>query len=97
MLDSASKRKLRQSAHHLKPVVLVGQHGLSSAVVAEIDRALIDHELIKVKFRGLERDERAETVQRVATELNADVVSTIGGTAVIYRKNPESPPQRSKR
>ncbi|MEX2482778.1 MAG: ribosome assembly RNA-binding protein YhbY [Gammaproteobacteria bacterium] len=96
MLSPVEKRKLRQSAHHLKPVVLVGQHGLTSAVMAEIERALFDHELIKVRFRGHDRDTRAEEIGRVATELTADVVGLIGGTAVLYRENPERKPARSK-
>ena len=89
MLTSAEKRKLRQSAHHLKPVVLVGQAGLNAPVMAEIDRALFDHELIKVRFRGIDRNERAASVASVCEALTAEAVTTIGGTAVLYRKNPE--------
>ena len=74
MLTAATKRKLRQTAHHLKPVVLVGQHGVTAPVIAEIERALTDHELIKVRFRGLERDERNDEIMRMAAELSAEVV-----------------------
>jgi RNA-binding protein len=96
MLSPVEKRKLRQSAHHLKPVVLIGQHGLTAAVMAEIERALFDHELIKVRFRGHDRAARTEEVGRVATELAADVVATIGGTVVLYRENPEEKRTRSR-
>jgi RNA-binding protein len=89
MLTPAAKRKLKQSAHRLKPVVLVGQHGLTAAVMAEIDRALTDHELIKVRFRGMERLEREQEIGRAAVALAADVVSTIGGMAVLFRENPD--------
>ncbi|MCB1747178.1 MAG: YhbY family RNA-binding protein [Gammaproteobacteria bacterium] len=96
MLTPAAKRKLKQSAHHLKPVVLVGQHGLTAAVMAEIDRALTDHELIKVHFRGMERDERGQEIARAAAALAADVVSTIGGMAVLYRENPDKAQPRGR-
>lgn len=96
MLTAATKRKLRQTAHHLKPVVLVGQHGVTAPVIAEIERALTDHELIKVRFRGLERDERNDEIMRVAAELSAEVVSTIGGTAVLYRLSPGLEAKRRK-
>jgi RNA-binding protein len=89
MLTPAAKRKLRQSAHHLKPVVLVGQHGLTAPVVAEIDRALTDHELVKVRFRGMARDERSHEIGRVTDTLAAELVGTIGGMAVLYRENPD--------
>jgi RNA-binding protein len=96
MLTAATKRKLRQTAHHLKPVVLVGQHGVTAPVIAEIERALTDHELIKVRFRGLERDERNDEIMRMAAELSAEVVSTIGGTAVLYRLSPVLEAKRRK-
>ena len=89
MLTPAEKRKLRQSAHHLKPVVLVGQAGLTGAVAVEIDRALTDHELIKIRFRGMDRRERDAEIERVSRELEATLVTTIGGMAVLFRRNPD--------
>ena len=95
MLSPAEKRKLRQDAHHLKPVVLVGQHGLTPAVLAEIDRALFDHELIKVRLRGQDRVQRAAEIGRMVGELGAQLVTSIGAIAVVYRENPERKPARS--
>jgi RNA-binding protein len=89
MLSAGDKRKLRQSAHHLKPVVLIGQHGLSAAVMAEIERALFDHELIKIRFRGMAREQRDQEIARATRELEAELVGSVGGTAIIYRENPE--------
>lgn len=89
MLTSADKRRLRQQAHHLKPVVLVGQHGLAAPVLAEIDRALDDHELIKVRFRGADRDARKAAFMEMAATLEADLVGHIGGVATLYRQNPD--------
>ncbi len=95
MLSAVDKRRLRQSAHHLKPVVLIGQHGLSEAVMAEIERALFDHELIKIRFRGMGRELRDQEIARAARELDAELVGSVGGTAVLYRENPERKRARS--
>ncbi|MEQ8660804.1 MAG: ribosome assembly RNA-binding protein YhbY [Gammaproteobacteria bacterium] len=95
MLTAVDKRKLRQSAHHLKPIVLVGQQGLSAAVLAEIERALFDHELIKIRFRGMGRELRTQEIARAAAALDAEVVGSVGGTAVLYRRKPEQKRRRS--
>jgi len=57
-LDQKQKRALKKLAHHLKPVVIVGQHGLRENVLAEIDNALEIHELIKIKLAGADKAER---------------------------------------
>lgn len=89
MLSKESKRSLRAQAHTLKPVVLIGQHGVTPGVMAELTRALDDHELIKIRFRGTERDERALEIERICSTLEAELVGSIGGTAVLYRRNPD--------
>ncbi|MGR8919681.1 MAG: ribosome assembly RNA-binding protein YhbY [Gammaproteobacteria bacterium] len=89
MLNAADKKRLRQTAHSLKPVVMIGQHGATDAVIAEIDRALSDHELIKVRVRGAGRDERRSVFDTIAGALDAEIVNTIGGVGVLYRANPE--------
>lgn len=93
MLNATSRRALRARAQRLKPVVLIGQHGVSEAVRLEIDRALVDHELIKIRFRGVARVARSDEVERVCTVLAAELVQLIGGTAVLYRARPESAPR----
>jgi RNA-binding protein len=85
MLSPARKRTLRARAHHLEPVILIGQHGLSTAVLDEVARALDDHELIKIRFRGVEREARAAAIARMCADLAADLVLSIGGTAVLFR------------
>jgi RNA-binding protein len=87
-VNSADKKKLRAVAHTLKPVVIVGQSGLTSAVLAEIELALDSHELIKVKIRA-ERDERKLISEKICTDTGAELIQTIGQIAVIYRLNPE--------
>lgn len=92
MLKATSRRALRARAHRLKPVVLIGQHGVSDAVTAEVERALTDHELIKIRFRGVPRDARGSEVERICASLSAELVQLIGGTAVLYRARPEPAP-----
>lgn len=89
-LKAAQKKNLRGQAHHLKPLVIVADKGLSVTVVAEIERALNDHELIKVKLRS-DREERKAWALSIAKECNAELVQTIGQVACFYRKHPEKP------
>ncbi len=96
MLTAEGKRSLRARAHHLKPVVLIGQHGVSDAVVAEIGIALDAHELIKIRFRGTEREAREADVARICATLAAELVFGIGGTAVLYRQRVEQPKPKAK-
>ena len=83
-LKGAQKKELRAIGHALNPVVLVGEEGLSEGLIKEADRALEDHELIKIRFVG-ERDERAEMIEALAAELRAEVVQVIGKIGLFYR------------
>ena len=89
-LNAAQKKNLRGQAHHLKPLVTVADKGLSETVVAEIDRALNDHELIKVKLRG-DREVRQAWAKSITGLCKAELVMTIGQIACFYRKHPEKP------
>lgn len=84
-LSDVEKKALRKKAHSLKPVVMIGQHGLTDAVLTEIDIALNAHELIKVRIRGADKDERTEQCAQIEHQLNTEVVHQIGGIAVLYR------------
>ena len=64
---------------------MIGQHGLTDAVLAEVDIALNAHELIKVRIRGVDKYERTEQCAQIEHQLNAEVVHQIGGIAVLYR------------
>src|SRR6478735_698627 len=88
-LTPALRRELRAKAHHLHPVVIVGQHGLTASVMREIDVALRAHQLIKVRVFSDARDEREALLQRVCTELNAAAVQHIGKLFVVWRPAPE--------
>ncbi|NOS87008.1 MAG: ribosome assembly RNA-binding protein YhbY [Methylococcaceae bacterium] len=87
-MNPADKKTLKAKAHTLKPVVMIGQSGLTVPVLAEIELALNCHELIKVKIRQ-ERDERKPIIEQIGAETEAELVQTIGQMAVFYRPNPD--------
>lgn len=87
-MNTAEVRKLRAAAHNLNPVVMIGQLGLTPAVLIEIDGALNAHELIKIKIRA-EKEERLQISQQICQEMGAELIQNIGQIAVVYRKNPD--------
>jgi RNA-binding protein len=87
-VDSVKKKKFKSDAHNLKPVVIIGQAGLTAAVLAEIESALDVHELIKVKIRA-ERDARKAICDEICASTKAELVQSIGQIIVIYRLNPK--------
>jgi RNA-binding protein len=87
-MDNASKKKFKAQAHNLKPVIIVGQAGLTDAVLAETEIALNIHELLKVKIRA-ERDDRKQICEKLCVSTSAELVQSIGQIAVIYRANPK--------
>lgn len=82
---------LRSLAHKLKPVVRVGQHGLTENVIEEIKIALEHHELIKLKINVGERQERDEVLQRVCEQTRSTCIQKIGNVAVLFRRNTQKP------
>jgi RNA-binding protein len=90
-LSNLQKRHLRSLAHHLKPVVMIGQHGLKDSIIEELDIALTAHELVKVRVSAEDRDQRAEIIARLVEASGAELVQTIGHMAVLFRRNPKKP------
>lgn len=84
-LSAAEKKHFRGIGHHLKPVILVGGGGLSDALAAELDRALEDHELIKVKVHAEDRDSRRAIIDALPALNGCEIVATIGNVALVYR------------
>ncbi len=84
-ITQSQRRHLRKLAHHLKPVVIIGNAGLSEGVLGEIDTALAHHELIKVRVNAADRDERQAMIERIAQATGADWVLSIGHVAAFYR------------
>ena len=91
-LSSGQIRRLRAEGHRLglKPVVTVGQKGLSDNLHAEIDAALDHHELLKLRIPALERDARREFAKSICDRHRAVLVESIGSVIVIYRRNEET-------
>ena len=88
-LTPARRSELRAQAHGLAPVVMIGDKGLTDSVVAEVDRALKAHELIKVKAATDDREARAAWMAALCEKLAASPVQTIGKVLVLWRENPD--------
>ena len=90
-MNGKLKKKLRSIGHGLKAVVTVAGNGLSENVIAELNRALDDHELIKLKMFG-NKAERAKVVASLEHIPDAEIVQIVGGMALIYRASREPNP-----
>ena len=88
-LTPPERRALRAKAHHLHPVVSVGQHGLTAAVLHEIDVNLIAHELVKVRVFNEDRVAREALMASICAELDAAPVQHIGKLLVVWRPSPD--------
>ena len=91
VLSERQRRHLRGIAHSLQPVIRLGSAGLTDAVARETDRALTDHELIKVKAPGGDRDARDALFAELARRSGSALVHRIGNVAVLYRPRPDLP------
>lgn len=87
-LTPSDRRELKARAHALKPVVMIGNDGLTASVIAEINRALKSHELIKIRVAGDDRDARAAALVEICAQTGAEPVQHIGKILVIFRMNP---------
>lgn len=88
-MKGSERAELRAEAHHLKPTVHVGQHGLTPALISSLDDALRTHELVKVKL-GKRGDVKAgDAAGQLAESTHSEVVQVIGRTATFYRENPD--------
>ena len=94
-LSPAQRSELRSEAHALSPVVLIGEAGLTPAVMKEIDASLNSHGLIKVRVFGDDREQRTGFYQTICEELQAAPVQHIGKLLVLYRPKKETPKARS--
>jgi RNA-binding protein len=84
-VNDKQKRYLKGLAHSLKPVVMIGDKGLTDNVINEIDNALSHHELIKVRVSGQEKAERLEVLNTIADKTSSDLVLIIGHIGGFYR------------
>ncbi|CAN5117847.1 hypothetical protein BH09PSE6_BH09PSE6_33200 [soil metagenome] len=93
-ISSAMRAELRGRAHELDAVVMIGADGLTPGVVAEADKALEAHELIKVRVHGDDRDERARLFERLCAATGAEPVQHIGKLLVLYRRSYGKPDEK---
>lgn len=94
MISNQQRKQLRAIGHQLNPVIMIGDKGLTEGVMAELERALSDHELIKVRLRA-PRDQRAIWQAELTEQSGAQLVQSIGQIALIYRPNPDANPNKS--
>lgn len=84
-LTPAQRKALKAQAHHLKPVVMIGEAGLTPAVLAEIDVALRAHQLVKIRVLGDDRSLRTQMMEPICASLGSAPVQSIGKLLIVYR------------
>jgi len=89
-ISQSQKRHLKGLAHHLKPVVMIGQNGLKDTVFDELEIALDVHELIKVRIAA-DRDERQEITDQILERTKSELIQTIGQMSILFRRNKKKP------
>ena len=91
MLTGKQRRHLRSLGHELKPIVQIGRQGIDDGVVAAVEQALVDHELVKIKLgeaAGLDRHGAADAI---AHRTGSEVAQVLGHTLLLYRAHPDDP------
>lgn len=86
-LSQQQRKNLKAQAHSLKPVVIIGQHGLKETIHDEINLALDHHQLIKIKINGADKETKATLNETLARKHKAEAVQAIGNVLVLYRRN----------
>lgn len=93
--DNQDIKQLRAIGHKLKPVVTIAGKGLTENVIVELDRALTDHELIKVKIAVGSRDTRAQITREISALTRAELIQSIGNVVVLLRRSSTPDPRLS--
>jgi len=95
MVTSKQKKKFRAIGHSLKPIVTVANETISQSVNDEIDRALRDHELVKIKILLNPKSLKKDLLKEILKQQNANLIQLIGNVALLYRKGKEPKPELS--
>lgn len=90
-LNNNQKKFLRKIAHDIRPMVTIGQKGLSLSVLAELDSTLKHHELIKVKIYSDTKDEKQQIINKILESSESELIQAIGGILTIYKKSNDNP------
>jgi RNA-binding protein len=88
-LPEKTRRELRARGHTLKPVVSIGNAGLTEAVLRELELSIEHHELMKVRIGGAEREQRRQMIAAICEQLGAELVQAVGHIALIHREHSE--------
>jgi RNA-binding protein len=94
-MNQDQKKHFRRIGHQLKPILTVTEKGISENHLIELERALEDHELIKVKINLLEKDDRTAAIEELCEKSQAVCVQTIGKVAMLFRKAANPNPRLS--
>jgi RNA-binding protein len=86
-LTSKQAQELKSLAHHLNPIVLIGKSGLDESQLENIDKELLHHELMKIKFNDY-KSQKEELAEKIAEETGSEIIDIIGNTLIIYREHP---------
>lgn len=86
-LTSKQVQELKSLAHHLNPIVLIGKGGLDEAQLENINKELLHHELMKIKFNDY-KSRKEELAEKIAEETGSEIIDIIGNTLIIYREHP---------
>ena len=90
-MNSHQKKFLRSLLHERNVVIWIGQKGFTDAVLKEIDQALDHHELIKIKIRNGDKEEREDMINKICEQTSATLIQSVGSIVSIYRPNPDHP------
>lgn len=90
-LTKPQTKQLRNLAHHLKPVISIGQNGITENVLNELEIALNHHELVKIKLGAGDRDQRQIMIDQLCAESHGELIQVIGKTLTLFRRNSEKP------
>jgi RNA-binding protein len=91
MLTGKQRRHLRALGHDLKPIVQVGKGGIDEGLIAALDQALTDHELVKIKLGDAAGLDRKEAAVELAKQTRSEVAQVLGYTVLLYRADPDDP------
>lgn len=90
-LNEKQRKLLRGLGHKLKPIIYVGQAGISDTLVKELKQSLAHHELLKVNVRVADREMRESTIAELVGQSGAHLIQAMGNMALLYRRHPKTP------
>lgn len=88
-LTEQQKKCLRGFGHRLKPIIIVGNSGLTKSLLEEFDRSLAHHELMKVKVSGADRETRDDVIQTLCRHAQAELIQRVGNVGLLFKKKPK--------